>query len=278
VRDRALGVAEDPPGDPLRLPADNEAFAPEFPPNLDWVNVAFLRMAQQIGRPILVEFFDFARVNSQRTLPYVLAWRERYESLGLRVIGVHSPGFSFGRDPELARAAIEQLGIPYAVVLDPDFLVWREYGNRGWPARYVFDRRGVLRFVHWGEGEYDETERVIQELLLEADPELELPDLLEPVRPEDAPGAQMEPQTADVTLPADRERVELSGRWREGEDFLEAKEAGAGARVEFRAGGAYAVLSGDSVEPGLYETDGTIVAQHPGLRLHGYQFTPLPPR
>jgi hypothetical protein len=263
----------------MRLPPDTEAFAPEFPQGLQWVGVAFLRMAQQIGRPILVEFFDSARVNSYRTLPYLRAWHERYAEPGLlRIIGVHSPAYSFGRDPEVAVAAIERMDIPYAVVLDPDFAVWREYGNRGWPARYVFDRRGVLRFVHWGEGEYDESERVIQELIMETDPEgeLELPPLLEPVRPEDVPGAQMDPQTADVTLPDDAERVQFVGAWSEGPDYVEAQEAGAAAHARFRAGEAYAVLSG-TVEPGLHPTDGTVVAEAAGLRLHGFQFTPIPP-
>lgn len=266
----------------MRLPPDNEAFAPEFPQNLQWVGVAFLRMAQQIGRPILVEFFDSARINSHRTLPYMRAWHERYEkSRLLRIIGVHTPAFSFGRDSDVAQRAIEAMDIPYAVVLDPDYAVWREYGNRGWPARYVFDRRGVLRFVHWGEGEYVETERVIQELIAEADPEneleLELPPLLEPLRPEDAPDAAMDPQTADITLPGDRERVRFAGEWTEGSDYMEATEAGATARVDYRAGEAYAVLAG-TTEPGLYPTDGTVSAEASGLRLHGFQFTPLPPR
>ena len=263
----------------MRLPVDNEAYAPEFPQGLRWINVAFLRMAQQIGRPILVEFFDSARVNSHRTLPYLRAWQERYADAGLlRIIGVHSPGYSFGRDPDVATAAVEAMDIPYAVVLDPDFEVWREYGNRGWPARFVFDRRGVLRFVHWGEGEYEETERVIQELIAETDPEseLELPDLLAPLRPEDEPGAEMDPQTADIALPAESERVEWSGAWAEGPDYLEAREAGASARVGFRAGEAYAVLSG-TTDPGLHATDGNVVAEAPGLRLHAFQFTPLPP-
>jgi hypothetical protein len=264
----------------MRLPPDNEAYAPEFPKELTWIGVAFLRMAQQIGRPTLVEFFDSARINSYRTLPYVRAWHERYETPGLlRVIGVHSPAYSFGRDPGVAVPAIERMDIPYAVVLDPDFAVWQEYGNRGWPARYIFDRRGVLRFVHWGEGEYQESELVIQELIAETDPEgeVELPPLLEPLRPEDAPDAQMEPQTADVILPADAARVELSGRWSEGPDYLEAQDAGARAMVRYRAGDAYAVLSG-TVDPGLHATDGTVTADSPGLRLHGFQFTPIPPR
>jgi hypothetical protein len=263
----------------MRLPPDNEAFAPEFPQGLHWVGVTFLRMAQQIGRPVVVEFFDSARVNSYRTLPYLRAWHERYAERGLvRIIGVHSPAYSFGRDPDIAIPSIERMAIPYPVVLDPDFAVWREYGNRGWPARYVFDRRGILRFVHWGEGEYAETELVIHELIADTDPEgeVELPPLLEPLRPEDAPGAQMEPQTADVTLPADLERLRFDGAWSEGPDYLEAQEAGASARVRFRAGEAYAVLSG-TVEPGLHATDGTVVADARGLRLHGFQFTPLPP-
>jgi hypothetical protein len=156
--------------------------------------------------------------------------------------------------------------------------VWRDYGNRGWPARYVFDRRGILRFVHWGEGEYEETERVIQELIAETDPEgeVELPELLEPLRPEDEPDAQMDPQTADITLPADRDRVQLAGDWSEGPDYLESQAAGASAQVNYRAGEAYAVLSG-SVDAGLYPTTGTVVAEASGLRLHGFQFTPLPP-
>jgi hypothetical protein len=264
----------------VRLPVDNEAYAPEFPQGLQWVGAAFLRMAQQIGRPVLVEFFDSARINSHRTLPYLRAWHERYEKPGLlRLIGVHSPAYSFGRDPDVAVPLIEAMDIPYPVVLDPDFAIWRDYGNRGWPARYVFDRRGVLRFVHWGEGEYDETERVLQELIEETDPEgeLDLPELLGALRPEDEPDAQMEPQTADVSLPADADRVTLTGEWQLGDDWLEAREAGATASVKFRAGDAYAVLSGTQ-NAGLYPTDGTVVAEAPGLRLHGFQFTPLPPR
>src|SRR4051812_121090 len=183
-----------------------------------------LRMAQQIGRPILVEFFDFARINSHRTLPYTKAWHERYSDLGLRVIGVHASGYSFAADEDAVARAVESLEIPYAVVLDRDFAVWREYGNRGWPARYVFDRRGVLRFVHWGEGEDEETERGTRELLPGAarGPDVP-PERVEPIRPEDAAGAVLEPQTADVALPADADRVAVDGPWAAGPDYLEAE-------------------------------------------------------
>jgi hypothetical protein len=245
---------------------------------MDWLGVAFLRMDRLMGRhAVLLEFWDFARVNSLRTLPYLLLWHERYRDAGLRVIGVHSPGYSFGRDREAVARAVERLGVPYPVLLDPELEVWRLYGNRGWPARYLFDRGGLLRHMHYGEGEYLETELAIQECLRELDPEVALPAPIEALRPEDAPGALLEPQTADITLPAERDRLELVRDWEDGEDWIEAADAGAAASFSFQGGGAFAVLSGDAVEPGLYETDGTVVAEGPGLRLHGVQFTPSRP-
>jgi hypothetical protein len=262
----------------MRTPLEADIVAPEFPPRLDWIGAAFLRMDKQLGHPVLLEFIDTARVNSIRTLPYLKAWHERYADAGLRVIGVHSPGYSFGRDRAIAQAAVERLAIPFPVVLDPDFLVWAEYGNKGWPGRYLFDRRLRLRYIHYGEGDYLDCELAIQELLAEADEDFTPPpDTVEPIRPEDVPGVLLEPQTADVTLPADRARVELVRDWIDGPDYIEAADAGAAATVEFSAGSAWAVLSGDGVEPGLHETDGTVVAGSPGMRLHGFQFTPLPP-
>ena len=260
----------------MRISASEEIVAPEFPRGLEWLNVALLRMDQLIGRSVvLLEFWDFARINSLRTLPYLKAWHERYSDAGLRVILVQAPGYSFGRDRDVAARAFERLEVAMPVVLDPDFAVWREYGNKGWPGRYLFDREGVLRLFHYGEGEYEETELAVQELLRELDPDLSLPEPLEPLRPEDAPGVMLPPQTADIALPADRPRLELVRDWSDGEDFIEARDAGAAATVRsFNAGSAWAVLSGGELEPGLYETDGTVVAESPGRRLHGVQFTP----
>jgi hypothetical protein len=256
----------------VRPPDEAELYAPEFPRGLEWLNVAFLRMNTLMGRgAVLVEFWDFARVNSLRTLPYLTEWHERYSGEGLRVIGVHTPGYSFGRDRDTVARAVERLEIPYAVALDPGYEVWRLYGNKGWPGRYLFDRTGRLALLHYGEGEYQDTERAIGECLgIEVEP-------MAPIRAEDEPGVLMEPQTADIALPADRDRLELVRDWAEGEDWIAAADAGAAATFSYRAGGAYAALSEGGVEPGLYEVEGTVEAESPGLRLHGVQFTPVPP-
>ena len=139
--------------------------APPFPRELPWVNVAPLRMDKQIGRPVLIEFWDFCRVNSLRTLPYMSAWHERYADRGLRVIGIHTGGFEISRDEANIRRAVERLGVQYPVVIDARFELWDFYGNKGWPARYLWDPRGSLFSLHYGEGNYEETERAIQQLL-----------------------------------------------------------------------------------------------------------------
>ncbi len=175
----------------VRPPEGVEILAPPFPRGLPWVNVSMLRMEQQRGRPVLVEFWDFCRVNSLRTLPYLRAWHERYEDDGLRVVGIHSAGFPPSQPAEAVEAATTRLGVPYPVVVDLHMELWELYGNRGWPARYLWDRDGVLTYYHYGEGAYQETERAIGDLLgLDPNP-------VAPVRPEDAPGVLLPAQTAD---------------------------------------------------------------------------------
>ena len=165
--------------------------APPFPRGLAWINVAPLRMDRQLGRPVLVEFWDFCRVNSLRTLPYLEAWHERYAGDGLRVIGIHTGGFPPAREEANVRRAVERLGVRYPVVIDAQLELWDLYGNEGWPARYLWDTDGTLFSLHYGEGAYAETEREIQELLgVERD-------LLPPLRPEDAPGALLPAQSED---------------------------------------------------------------------------------
>jgi hypothetical protein len=165
--------------------------APPFPRALPWINTAPLRMDKQRGRPVLVEFWDFCRVNSLRTLPYLRAWHERYAADGLRIVGIHAGAFPPSQDEENVRRAVERLDIEYPVVIDARLELWDFYGNVGWPARYLWDAGGALYSMHYGEGAYQETEREIQALLgVERDP-------LPPLRPEDAPGLLLPAQTED---------------------------------------------------------------------------------
>jgi hypothetical protein len=148
-------------------------------------------MDQQLGRPVLIEFWDFCRPNSLRTLPYLRAWHERYAADGLRVIGVHSPGFPPSADAGAVRAAVARLEIAYPVVIDSALAVWELYENAGWPARYLFDRSLTLVDFHYGEGAYAETDQRIGELLgIDREP-------VPPLRPEDAAHAVVAPQTPD---------------------------------------------------------------------------------
>jgi len=175
----------------VRAPVDH-IHAPAFPTGATWINVAALRMDQQIGRPVLIEFWDFCRSNSIRTLPYLIAWHDRYRDSGLRVIGAHASGFAPSADPEAITAAVARLGITYPVLVDAEFALWREYGNLGWPARYLFDQQGCLFDYHYGEGGYRETELAIQELLGTSR------SVVAPVRPGDAADAVLTPQSDDV--------------------------------------------------------------------------------
>ncbi len=193
----------------MRPPVDHIA-APPFPLKLRWINSKPLRLDQLLGRPLLLEFWDFCRPNSIRTLPYLRGWHERYADAGLQVIGVHTSGFAPSNDPDAVAAAAERLSVPYPVVVDADFEIWQLYGNLGWPARYLFNERALLAEYHYGEGGYADTELAIQELLPIADP----PGVLPPVRPEDEPGAILAPQSEDRLEPRStaRMRPAASGR------------------------------------------------------------------
>jgi hypothetical protein len=177
-----------------RSPVDDIP-APPFPRPATWINVASLRMDQLRGQPVLIEFWDFCRPNSVHTLPYLRAWDERYRDDGLRVIGVHTSGFAPSADAEAVKAAVARLQVAYPVIVDIELAIWREYDNLGWPARYLFDARGMLFEYHFGEGGYAETEAAIQSLLgVEREP-------VAPVRPEDAEGAALVVQSEDVPGP-----------------------------------------------------------------------------
>ena len=190
-----------------RPPVDT-IIAPPFPPGDDrWINSTPLKMDGLRGRPVLIEFWDFCRPNSLRTLPYLKAWHARYAASGLAVVSVHTPGFRASANDDAVRAAVARLGIDHAVLLDTDFALWHEYENAGWPGRYLWNATGALADYHYGEGAYGECEQAICELLeLECVP-------LEPLRPSDAPGALLAQASEDRLAEPFSGPYEAGGVW-----------------------------------------------------------------
>ncbi|HEY5883364.1 MAG TPA: redoxin domain-containing protein [Pyrinomonadaceae bacterium] len=133
----------------------------------DWINSESLRLEDLRGRVVLVEFWTFGCINCRNTLPFVKSWHDRYREQGMTVIGVHSPEFAEERVVENLHRQVDSLGINYPVVSDNDFETWRAYDVQAWPTLFLLDKQGRIRWKHVGEGDYDETERVIQKLIAE---------------------------------------------------------------------------------------------------------------
>ena len=133
----------------------------------DWINSEPLRLEDLRGRVVLLEFWTFGCINCRNTLPFVKSWHDRYREKGLIVIGVHSPEFAEERIVENLRRQVVSLGINYSVVSDNDYRTWNAYDVQAWPTMFLLDKQGRIRWKHVGEGDYDETERVIQKLLAE---------------------------------------------------------------------------------------------------------------
>ena len=159
-----------------RAPAGLHVASAQLPvegvlPSLDgatgWLNSEPLTPAGLHGKVVLTSFWTYTCINWLRQLPYLRAWAGKYSAHGLVVIGVHTPEFSFEHNPDNVRQAIEDMGITYPVATDNDYAVWQAFGNHYWPALYVSDAQGRIRHHHFGEGEYAQSEMVIQQLLAE---------------------------------------------------------------------------------------------------------------
>lgn len=138
---------------------------PEFQGISQWLNSSPLDMADLKGKVVLVQFWTFACINCQRTLPYIIRWHQQYAAQGLKIVGVHTPEFPFERDINNVKKALKQRQITYPVALDNDYKTWSAYKNQYWPHLFLADRQGIQRYDHIGEGAYEETEQIIRKLL-----------------------------------------------------------------------------------------------------------------
>ena len=138
-----------------------------------WINSDPIALQETAGKVVLIDFWTYSCVNCIRTFPFLKLWHSRYSDDGLVIVGVHSPEFAFEKDPVNVINAVEENGITWPVALDNDFTTWNNFSNRVWPAKYLIDHAGVLRYRHLGEGQYAETEENIRELLKEAGADLD---------------------------------------------------------------------------------------------------------
>lgn len=187
-----MKIADKAPG---TLPVEGQL--PPLTGAVQWLNSPPLDAQALKGKVVLVDFWTYSCINCLRTLPYVKAWAEKYRDQGLVVIGVHAPEFAFERDVGNVTKAMKELGINYPVAIDNDYKIWRAFNNEYWPAHYFADAQGRIRYHHFGEGDYAESERVIQQLLREAGAKTVADGLINA----DAQGVQMAPDMNQVLSP-----------------------------------------------------------------------------
>lgn len=238
--------------------------APDFVGATGWIGTDPLSLQDLRGDVVLIDFWTYSCVNCIRTLPYLTGWHDTYKDHGLRIIGVHAPEFDFEKERANVVEAMDRFGIEYPVMQDNDFRTWRAYDNHYWPAKYLIDAHGNLRYDHFGEGAYEETQDAIRELLLEAGhgplpPRFEIEDsqgvrgsdvtrelYVGTWRQSDTLGEPYQPgSSVDHSIPADRSRdtVYLDGTWFHGEEALVAESA-AEVVLRFKAGAANFVADG----------------------------------
>jgi len=265
--------------------------APEFVGNEHWFNTPGdrpLTLQGLRGRVVLVDFWTYSCINCIRTFPYLKAWDQRYRRQGLTIVGVHTPEFPFERDPGNVEDAIERNDIRYPVAQDNEQQTWNAYANQYWPAEYFIDARGRVRYVHFGEGEYEEKEQVIRELLaeagsrvgrsmsgaqgLEAEAGVTTPETyLGAARAERFTNAKLAPGLHDFTAPAALPANEFAyrGPWRI--ELDSATAAGGSLELDFGARRVYLVLGTIDDRPRRVRVtlDGKPIGAAAGADVHG---------
>ncbi len=174
----------------------SDSAEPDFSGATAWINSAPLTLESLRGKVVLVDFWTYSCINCLRTLPYIKAWNEKYKASGLVIFGVHTPEFPFEKDEANVRKAVKDLGVVYPVPMDNDYKIWRSFNNEYWPADYFIDATGKIRFHHFGEGAYDESEQWIRTLLKEANQPI--PEAVTHIA---ASGTEAAPDSDDVQSP-----------------------------------------------------------------------------
>jgi cytochrome c biogenesis protein CcdA/thiol-disulfide isomerase/thioredoxin len=255
-----------------------------------WINTPPLTPQSLRGKVVLVDFWTYSCINCLRTLPYIRAWNEKYKDSGLVIIGVHTPEFAFEKDEANVRKAVKDLGITYPVAMDNNYSIWRSFNNEYWPADYFIDATGRIRFHHFGEGAYEESEQQIRTLLEEANhaplprspTEIDAsgteaaPDLDDVQSPETYVGYaraqnfasleginQNDPQPYRTPAQLKLNQWAFAGKWRDEDQFATSLDAGASISFRFHARDLHLVLGpGPDGKPVRFRV--TLDGQAPG--------------
>jgi cytochrome c biogenesis protein CcdA/thiol-disulfide isomerase/thioredoxin len=179
----------------------DEGPMPDLVGAVAWLNSPPLSSESLRGKVVLIDFWTYSCINCLRALPYVQGWAAKYKDAGLVVIGVHTPEFAFEKERSNVEKAVRDLKITYPVAIDSDYRIWQAFNNEYWPAHYFIDGRGRIRYHHFGEGKYDESERVIRELLQENGAQLSSSAPMSAANTVAGTGAEAAPDTSDVRSP-----------------------------------------------------------------------------
>lgn len=223
--------------------------APELTGLTNWINSEPIESMDDLkGKVVLVDFWTYSCINCIRTLPYLQTWHERYSDAGLVILGVHAPEFQFEKKIENVRNAVEEFGLTYPVVQDNDFKLWRAYKNRYWPAKYLVDQNGVVRYTHFGEGKYDETEKAIVELLntdvKTGEISAETVNFKNIGTPETYIGLERRENYVDPESTLRLNDWTLTGFWETSSENAVNEESGAAIKMRFKASKANLVIGG----------------------------------
>ncbi len=223
--------------------------APELTGLENWINSDPIEsMGELRGKVVLIDFWTYSCINCIRTLPYLQSWHEKYQDDGLVIIGVHAPEFQFEKKFENVQKAVKDFSLTYAVVQDNDFKLWRAYANRYWPAKYLIDQEGIVRYVHFGEGEYKESEEAIVSLLQKemevAEVSAQSVDFSQIKTPETYIGEKRRTNMVWPDAKLKNNQWLLYGQWESDEEKVTCLAAGCGIKLLFTASKANLVMGG----------------------------------
>ncbi len=236
-----LAMAGNAFAEPLKKPVP----APDITTTGEWLNSPPLTSNDIKGKVVLIDFWTYSCINCLRTLPYIKSWYQQYKDKGLVIIGVHAPEFDFEKNKANVQKAIKRFEINYPVVQDNDHLLWNRFSNQYWPAHYLINKQGQIVYTHFGEGNYDVTEKAIRALLDEKGDMAKTPNKPDGYTLNQTPETYLGTSRAErlaFAEPLKQDEWMLSGGWKRDAEFSQSDASGASLKMQFRGGKVFLVL------------------------------------